>query len=302
MAKGVPEVVRGEGYEIRIVGGPSLGLSDLYHGLLRASWPTALTVIVGSYLFLNVIFAILFLVVGGVANIRSASFLDAFYFSVQTMGTIGYGYYYPISALAGALVVAESVAGLLVTALATGLVFARFARTRSRIRFCSRIAISPVEGVPTLQVRLGNERRNRIIDITFRLLFMRMTRTREGVVIYRYEDLALVRHRAPGLARSFSVMHQIVPGSPLFGHSPESLATCEAEITLTAGGIDDVSLQPVHAHKVWMSDSIVFGARLADVLSETPDGNMILDLGRFHELVDTEPTSDFPYPRQGVGT
>jgi inward rectifier potassium channel len=290
------ETYAGEGYEIRVVGGAPLGLRDLYHGLLRVPWWAALATIVGGYLALNVVFAAAFLAVGGVANAAPGSFADAFFFSVQTMGTIGYGSMYPATRAANAIVVAESVTGLVVTALATGLVFARFSQTRARVLFSSRAAISPMDGVPTLMMRVGNERRNVIIDASFKAMLMRTTRTAEGVTVYRTMDLRLTRDRAPGLQRAWNVVHRIEAGSPLHGETPESLASTDAELTLTVSGVDDTSLQLVHARHTWVAQSIVWGARLADITSEAPDGAFVIDLRQFHEIVPTEPAAGFPFP------
>jgi inward rectifier potassium channel len=289
------EVFRAEGYEIRVVGTPPVGLRDLYHWLLRVPGWAALSLIVAGYLLLNVSFALVYLVVGGVANASPGSFVDAFFFSVQTMGTIGYGSMYPATRAANVVVVAESVAGLLSTAVATGLVFARFSQIRPRVSFSSRIAIAPLDGVPTLMVRVGNARRGRIVDVSFRLTLMRGTRTSEGVVIYRSHDLALVRAGAPALSRSWTVLHVVADGSPLASDSPASLAAGEAELTLSVSGTDETSLQAVHAQHTWLHRSVVWGARLADVLSEAPDGNLVLDLTRFHELTPTAPVPGFPY-------
>jgi inward rectifier potassium channel len=291
-----PETYAGEGYQIRIVGGARRPLRDLYHGLLRVPWWAALAVITGSYLALNVAFALLFLAVGGIANAAPGSFADAFFFSVQTMGTIGYGQMYPATRAANAVVVAESVVGLAATALATGLVFARFSQTRARVIFSARAAISPYDGVPSIVMRVGNERRNAIIDAAFRLMLMRTTRTAEGVTVYRTVDLPLVRDRAPALTRAWNVLHRIDPGSPLHGETPESLVASDAELTLTVSGVDDTSLQLVHARHTWTASSIVWGARLADITSEAPDGAFVIDLRQFHELVPTRPAEGFPFP------
>jgi inward rectifier potassium channel len=289
-------------YEFHIVGGRRPGLRDLYHGLLRVPWWAAMATIVGGYLALNLLFAALYLVEGGVANARAGSFADAFFFSVQTMGTIGYGAMYPATPAANALVVAESVTGLLATALATGLVFARFSLTRARVVFSSRVAIAPMDGVPTVMIRLGNERRrNQIVDTHCRLTLSETTRTAEGVTMYRSLDLALVRAKASVITRSWTVQHRITPDSPLFGHTPESMVKGEVELNLALSGTDETSLQPIHARKLWFAREIVWGARLADVLTETEGGNMLLDLRRFHDLEPTEPTPDFPY-RGGEST
>ncbi len=290
-----PEVYQGEGYQIRVIGGSRGGWRDVYHWFLSTPWWAALGVIAAAYLVLNALFAVLYLLVGGIANAAPGSFLDAFFFSVQTMGTIGYGTMEPVTRAANALVVAESVTGLFVIALATGLVFARFSQTRARVAFSSRMAVTPIDNVPHLMIRVGNERRrNNIVDATFRLTVMRTTRTAEGMTIYRTMDLPLVRERAPALQRSWMVLHRIDPGSPLAGETPDSLVASDAELTLAVAGIDDTSLQPVHARHTWLAQSVVFGARLADVVSETPEG-LTLDLRHFHELVPTAPTPAFPY-------
>ncbi len=295
------EVYRGEGYDVRVIGGRRGGWRDAYHWFLIVPWWEALGAIAAGYLVLNALFAALYLETGGIDHAAPGSFLDVFFFSVQTMGTIGYGTEYPVTHAANALVVAESVTGLFVIAVATGLVFARFSRTRGRVAFSSRVAIAPIDGVPHLMIRVGNERRRtNIVDATFRLTLMRTTRTAEGVTIYRTVDVPLVRSGAPALQRSWMVLHRIERDSPLAGETPESLAASDAELTLSVGGIDDTSLQPVHARHTWLSDSLAFGARLADVVSETQEG-LTLDLRRFHDLVATEPAPGFPYPATAPG-
>lgn len=294
-------IQRTEDYEVRLIGGHAAGLRDLYHALLRVPWWGALAAIVGGYLGLNVVFAALFVATGGIANAEPGSFADAFFFSVQTMGTIGYGSMYPATRFANALVVAESVTGLVVTALSTGLVFARFSQTRARVVFSSRAAIAPMDGAPTLMVRVGNERHNQIVGATFRASLTRTTRTKEGVTIYRAEDLALARDRAPALSRSWMILHRIDDASPLHGETPASLGASDAELTVAVSGTDDTSLQPIHAQHTWLARSIVWGARLADLVSETPEGNLVLDLRRFHDLTPTEPTDAFPYGTAAPG-
>jgi inward rectifier potassium channel len=279
------ETFRNSAYSIHVIGAPAPGLRDLYHALLRVPWWATLTIIVGGYLLLNSLFAALYLITGGIANARAGSLADAFFFSVQTMGTIGYGTMYPASKAANLLVVAESVTSLVVTALATGLVFVRFSQTRARLVFSANVAVGPVDSVPTLMLRIGNERSGNIVDTRFRLSFTRTTKTAEGITIYRLEELPLVRAHAPALSRSWNVMHQISPGSPLAGYDAARLAAVEGEIQLEVVGVDDTSLQPVHARHTWFAGSVAWGARLADVLSETPNGDMILDLRHFHEVV-----------------
>jgi inward rectifier potassium channel len=285
--------------EVRILNAPAAPWNDVYHGFLRTPWWGALAAIAGLWFVLNVIFALLYLAIGGIANLRPGSFLDAFDFSVQTFGTIGYGAMYPTTTASNLLVDFQAMLSLVLTALATGLVFAKFARTTARIAFTRQAVIAPMDGVPTLMVRVGNERGNRIVDTQLRIVMVRTERTQEGMLFYKMYDLKLVRERSPALTRSFVLMHRIEPGSPLYGETPESIKEKEVEVSVVVAGTDDTSLQPIYAGQTYTDDQIVWGARHADVLHEDPDGALVLDLAKFHTLEPTQRTDDFPYPRPG---
>jgi inward rectifier potassium channel len=281
---------------VRAIGVKNQWRRDIYHGFLRAPWWLTLTVIVAVYLATNALFALAFLEVDGIANAAKGSFVDAFFFSVQTMGTIGYGAMYPTTRLANVLVVAESVTSLVITALATGLVFAKFSRSDARIAFSREVTISPMDGIPTLMLRVGNERSNQIAEALMRVSMVRTEKTKEGVTFYRMYDLKLTRDRSPAFSRSWTVMHRIEPDSPLFGITPATLVSSEIEIMVSVSGIDDITMQTVHARHTYYDGDVVFGARHADILSYEANGQMLLDLTRFHDTVPTEPTEDFRYP------
>jgi inward rectifier potassium channel len=281
--------------EITVIGAPRTRLRDAYHLFLRVGWAAAIGAIVGSYLALNAVFALAYRATGGVTGARAGSFFDAFCFSVQTMGTIGYGAMYPASAAANAVMIAESVTSLVVTAVATGLIFAKFSRSAARVVFSKNAVIGPMNGVPTLSLRVGNERGNLILEATIRITLTRTEKTSEGVIFYKLYDLRLVRERSPQMRRSWTVMHRIDADSALFGETPESILRDEVEIIATLVGTDDTSLQPVHARKQYEGADILWGARHADILSEKTDGTIVLDIRRFHDVVPTEPVDGFPY-------
>jgi inward rectifier potassium channel len=194
--------------------------------------------------------------------------------------------------------IVESVTSLIVTALATGLVFAKFSRSTARVVFSKHAVIGPMGGVPTLMIRVGNERGNSILEATVRVVLTRTEKLEEGTTFYRLVDLRLTRDRSPAMARSWTVLHPIDEGSPLFGATPESMKRDEIEITVNIIGTDDTSLQPVYARRQYLDTEILWGARHADVLSEDATGNVILDVRRFHDVVPTVPTQAFPYPRE----
>jgi inward rectifier potassium channel len=278
----------GANYEIRIVGEHTRPLLDFYHGMMRLSWTATLIVIGAGFLLVNAVFALGYLATGGVENAAPGSLADAFYFSVETMGTIGYGSMYPKSNAANVLMVVEAMSSLILTALATGLVFAKFSRPTARVVFTREAVISPLNGVPTLMLRLGNERGNQIVDARIRAVIVRSEHLAEGGVFYRMLDLKLTRSYALSLARSWSLLHPIDEESPLYGATAESLAEQEVELGVSIVGLDDTSMQTVHASHRYYANQILFGVRHADVLTEAEDGAMLLDLRKFHDVESTE--------------
>jgi inward rectifier potassium channel len=285
-----------DGEEIIIRGGRVRVLGDLYHLFLRASWPVALGAVVVAFLAMNLVFALVYVVIGGVYGARPGSLFDAYAFSIETMATIGYGEMHPNSVASHLVVMIEAVVGVLVTAVVTGLAFAKFSQPTARIVFSERVVIGPINGVPTLSFRVGNERNNRILEATVRVVMVRTERSTEAETFYRMHDLPLVRERSPALSRSWNAMHVIDSTSLLYGYTPESLARDEVELLVTVVGTDDTSLQPVHARKRYLDGDITWGARLSDMLELRPDGSFVLDLERFHEVAPTRPTEAFPYP------
>jgi inward rectifier potassium channel len=290
----VSEPSRDNDYEFRVVGAPRTPLRDFYHALMRLSWPLTILFVATGYSAINALFALGYLAVGGIANARPGSFADAFYFSVETMGTIGYGALFPQSTGANLLMTLESTSSLVLTALATGLVFAKFSRPSAALMFSKRLAIAPRNGVPTLTFRVGNLRSNRIVEAQVRVALMRTEQTLEGETFYRLVDLTLARDRILSLSRAWTVLHAIDAHSPLYGETPESLEKQEAEILVTVAGTDDIWMQNVHASYRYQYTDLVWGARLANVLSEEPNA-MILDLTKFHHLEPTAATESFPY-------
>ncbi|HZS41833.1 MAG TPA: ion channel, partial [Polyangia bacterium] len=260
---------------IELIGVGHPGLGDLYHGLIRAPWSATLALIVAAYLIINLAFACAFAITGGIDGARG--FLDLFFFSVETSGTIGYGALHPVTTAAHLVVTVESIVSILLVALTTGLVFAKFSIPRARVRFATNPTIAPYDGVPTLYIRLGNQRDSRLIDATLRVVLMRTERTKEGVTMYRMYDLVLERERSPAMSRSWIALHRIVEGSPLHGSTPESLASQEAELMLTVIGMDEISVQSHHAQHLYEAKDLRWGMRPGDMVSELPDGRLRVD-------------------------
>jgi inward rectifier potassium channel len=282
-------------YEIRVVGAPFRPFRDGYHTFLGLSWGAAIGVIAGVYLASNALFAVLYALVGGVQGLPNHSFSQAFFFSVQTMGTIGYGSMVPSSTAAHLVVVAESVYSLVLVALCTGMIFAKFSQVKGRLIFAPQTVVTLWDGVPTLSVRLGNDRGNRIVEARVHVDLMRTRKTAEGVTFYELTALVPVRDRIAALSRSWNLLHRIDASSPLFGATPDSLLADEAEILVSVMGTDETTGQTVHGQHSFEAPAIVYGARFRDVLTEIEGGDLVFNAGNFSLIEATPPSELFPY-------
>lgn len=258
---------------------------DPYHLLLTLDWSQFLALSVVSYLVLNTVFALLYLAGGDcLKNARPGSFADAFFFSVQTMATIGYGAIYPNTDYANILVSIEAFAGLMGVAVGTGLMFARFSRPTARVLFSRVAVIAPLNGVPTLIFRTANERRNQILEAQLGVSLLRNEITIEGEPMRRFYDLQLVRNQTRNFSLTWTVMHPIDESSPLFGATPESLAQSQTDIVITLIGFDETVSQTVHARHYYITEEILFDRRFVDIFSTKQDGRRMIDYSRFHEV------------------
>jgi inward rectifier potassium channel len=213
------------------------------------------------------------------------SLKDAFFFSVQTFSTIGYGTMAPRNTYASVAVTCEAFVGLVTVAMATGLMFAKFSRPTARILFSNKMVIAPRDGRPTLMLRVANERGNDVIEASFRVTVLKPELTAEGERLRRLHDVTLVRGDTPLFTLTFQGMHVIDEESPIHGLTPEALVEGQMRFIVTVTGLDSTFATTIHARHVYFADDVVFGARFADVLSNAPDGRLVLDYAKFHQIV-----------------
>jgi len=274
------------------VGWKSAPHRDLYHRFLELPLPTVAALCVGFYLLLNLGFALIYVMEpGGIENARPGSFADAFFFSVETIATIGYGNMYPKGTVTNVVVTIEAVTGLLYFALVTGLLFTRFSRPSARVRFSRVAVVTMYEGVPTLMFRIANQRRSQILQAQVQVTLLRSERSPEGIAMWRQIDLSLVRSQSSFFGLSWTVFHRIDAGSPLHGQTAETLQTAEAEIVVLLAGVDEILSQSVYARHTYDSSDIRWGYRFVDVLTPAADGRVLLDVARFHD-VERAPLTD----------
>ena len=272
--------------DIFVIGAERRGLTDLYHQVLTMP-PWGLPVLLAAaYLLANIVFAVLYMLTGGVDGMQRGSFADAFFFSVQTLSTIGYGGMTPKGLGANIVVTFEAFFGLGLVAVTTGLIFARFSRATARVVFSRVAVITNFEGVPTLMFRAANQRGNQILEAEVMLNLLRQTRTSEGHVFRRFQELKVERARTPMFALTWTVLHTIDESSPLYGATREDLLEWQAEIVIVLSGADDIFAQRIHARHSYLPDEILWNQRFEDVLHLDEAGNRIIDYGRLHDVRD----------------
>lgn len=235
---------------------------------------------------INLLFGTIYWATGGVGGVRHGDFADAVFFSVQTFSTTGYGVFYPQSLLANAVASVEIVIGLLATALATGLLFARLSRPQARVMFSRVAVIHEQDGVPTLMFRIANRRRNALTDARMTVTITHDEADAAGTTMRRLIDLRLERDRSPALALSWTVMHRITPDSPLAGLDRAALRRLNVVFLCVLVGIDETLLATVVSRHLYDAGDIRFGARLADIFARDADGGFTIDYTRFHEAED----------------
>jgi inward rectifier potassium channel len=281
-----PVAIRIGETKIYKVGVRRIDLSDLYHKILTLSWPRFFVLVVAFFLLINLVFAAAyFLVEGSVMNARPGSFLDLFFFSIETLATVGYGAMSPGSLYGHIVSSIEILAGMMSLAIVTGLIFSRFAKPTARILFSDKVLIRGFEGSPVLMLRVANERHNRIVEAHATLGLTREEKTREGESYFRIYDLPLVRGHTPVFALTWTLLHRIDESSPLFGWNKERLAESRTRISVSITGYDETMVATVHSLHDYQADQIHFNARFVDVVLPGPNGERMIDLRRFHDVL-----------------
>ncbi len=277
---------RGDPGDVVRVGARGGFTDDFYHFLLKASWSRALLMVASAYLGINALFACIYLAGRDcITGATPGSFGDAFFFSVQTFSTIGYGTMAPRNTFASVVVTIEAFIGLVLVAMATGLMFAKFSRPTARVLFSDKMVVATRNGLPTLMVRMANERGNDILEASFRVTVLKSEVSSEGERMRRIHDIKLVRGDTPLFTLTFQALHVIDEASPLHGLTADAVAAGEMRFIVTVTGLDDTFATTIHARRIYHAEDLVWNARFADVLSNTPDGRLQLDYRKFHEVL-----------------
>lgn len=267
------------------LGAKRTDFTDLQHEVMKLSWPRFFGLVLIVYVVLNAAFAVAYMgAPGTIGNAREASFEDAYFFSLETMATVGYGDMRPLTPYGRVIAAIEVFTGLILFATLTGLVFARLSRPTARVIFSRTMVVGRFNGKPTLFLRAANERNNLILEATATVALVRDETTIEGLRYRRFYDLELVRSRSPAFALTWTIMHTIDEKSPFFGLSADDLSESDASIVATITGLDETMGQSMHARHEYFAANVLYDHRFVDILIEIPGSGPVLDLSRFHHV------------------
>jgi len=267
-----------------------------YHFMLTISWWQFFAITTGAYLLVNGLYATAYLACGPNAlgtiyvGLERHTFLRCFFFSVQTLSTIGYGQVYPVGLLANTLVTFEALSGLIGVAIITGLLFARFSRPNAKLVFSTHAVVAPYRAITAFQFRVANGlRHNELIEATAKVLLTKFEDV-DGVRTRRYYPLVLERERVTFLPLTWTVVHPIDESSPMFRETPDSLRQATAEFIVLLSGLDEAISAQVNQRTSYTPDEILWGARFANafLIAETRGHKVKFDMRKF-DAVERSP-------------
>ena len=272
--------------EVTKLGVSRFSRHDAYHVIMSLTWPQFFGGAIVIYLAVNFAFAT-FYWLGDHAISNAHGFSDYFFFSVETLATVGYGSMSPGTFYGHCVATAEIITGMLSLAVTTSLVFARFSKPTARILFSRVAVITPFDGVPTLMLRVANQRNSYILEATASLTLVRDEETADGHALRRFYDLKLERARSTLFALTWQIMHRIDETSPLRGLTHQDIKDGDMRLAVTLAGVDEIFAASVTARHTYSHEDIVFDQRFVDIFYDGDHPrHTYVDLSRFHDLED----------------
>ncbi len=261
-----------------------------YQHLLTISWMRFFTVVVGAYLVANAVFACVYLLAGPHAlagthaTTTSGRFAEAFFFSVHTLATIGYGTMSPLTLTANVIVTIETLIGLVGVSVMAGISFARFARPLPRVLFSRSAVIAPYRGGRAFMFRIANQRSSQLVEVSAKVLLSRRKRGGVTATDREFLNLELERSSVVFFPLSWTIVHPIDEKSPLRDWTGKDLVDCDAEFLVLLNGFEETFSQTVHARSSYTSSEVVWGARFLSMFTPRTDGDVRVDIRKLHEI------------------
>jgi inward rectifier potassium channel len=262
-----------------------------YLYLINLRWGPFFLTLLAGFLVINTVFAAAYFLlapgdlVGVEAPTSGGHFVNAFFFSAHTLTTVGYGNMFPKGTTANLISMFESLAGVLIFAVATGLIFGRFARPSARIGFSENMVVAPYQDGISLQFRVVNRRRNDLMELEARVMLMTVE-NREGRQLRQYRLLKLERDKVLFLPLTWTIVHPIDEESPLRGLTGEDLVRLQAEVMILLKGYDDTFSQTVLSRYSYRHDEVLWNKRFSPAFDVDQEGDLVLELHKVGQVMD----------------
>jgi len=262
---------------------------NLYHWLISLGWTKFFFLIFSAFIFVNLIFASVYYVIG-VENLSVPAetsgikaFMEAFFFSAQTITTVGYGRISPVNLTTNIIASVESLTGLLAFAIATGLLYGRFSKPNAKIVYSRHAIISPFNGITGFMFRVANKHKSQIIDCEVQVVFSRIEKINDNS-LRKFYNLKLEYPKIYFFASTWTVNHPINNESPLYGITEEEFNKSEAEFLILLKGFDDTFAQNVHSRFSYRHNEVIWNAKYKNIHVHNPEGKLTIELDKISDL------------------
>jgi inward rectifier potassium channel len=261
-----------------------------YLYLINKPWHVFFGLIFAVFVAVNLLFAALYYLIGiqylqgANAPTETERFLNAFFFSTQTLTTVGYGSLAPRGLASNFIASFEAMLGLMGFAVITGFLVGRVTRPTARIGFSKSMLVAPYRDSTSLQFRVVNRSMSNLMELEARVMLMTV-QSCPGGLERKYDQLELERAGILFLALTWTIVHVVDAESPLYGKTPADLEREQAEVLILIKGVDDTFSQTVHTRHSYTYDEIVWGAQFAPAFEFDSHGDMKLEVNRVSDIV-----------------
>lgn len=280
-------------FNLTRTGLPLFRLDDLYTNLVTMKWRKFIPLVLAFYIFINLLFACVYFFIGvehlgGVSSVKPRDqFFDAFFFSAQTISTVGYGHISPQGFITSLMAAFESLMGVIVFAVITGLLYGRFSAPKAKILYSDNAIIAPFKDGRALMFRIANKRKNQLIEVEMEVT-IGMNMIENDTVIRRFFSLKLENRKINFFPLSWTIVHPITEESPIYNFTQNDFEEADAEIVTLFKGFDDTYSQVVHSRKSFMYNEILWGKRFVSIIGQNEDGKTTLALDRMNEMQNAD--------------